>query len=224
MSNTIRTATALEIDFIMNLAAAEGWNPGLSDGSLFYHADPSGFLVMEEDGQLTGCVSAVRYDQHFGFLGLYIVKPDYRGKGCGIQLWNKALEYLGSRNTGLDGVVEQQDNYKRSGFRFAYNNVRYKYTTHGTEQANLQVSPLSSFGFETVSSFDRRHFPSDRGSFLHAWINQQDAIALGAGTGSDMKGYIVVRKFLEGYKAGPLFATDRHGNSPLAICSLSIAC
>jgi hypothetical protein len=27
----------------------------------------------------------------FGFLGFYIVKPEYRGKGYGIQIWNAGL-------------------------------------------------------------------------------------------------------------------------------------
>ena len=43
--------------------------------------------VDEADGALAGCVSAVSYDGRFGFVGLYIVAPQWRGHGIGWRLW-----------------------------------------------------------------------------------------------------------------------------------------
>ena len=40
MSFEIRTMTGAELDFAIDLAAAEGWNPGLHDADAFYAADP----------------------------------------------------------------------------------------------------------------------------------------------------------------------------------------
>ena len=40
-------------------------------------------------------------------------------------IWNAAMDSLAGRNVGLDGVVAQQDNYRKSGFRLAYRNVRF---------------------------------------------------------------------------------------------------
>ncbi|CAN5678757.1 hypothetical protein BH11ARM2_BH11ARM2_21040 [soil metagenome] len=39
------------------------------------------------DGEPVGCISAARYGDDLGFIGLYIVRPDYRGRGHGIALW-----------------------------------------------------------------------------------------------------------------------------------------
>ena len=50
-------------------------------------------------------MSAVAYGDGFGFIGLYIVKPEFRGKGLGMRLWEAGMAYLGDRNIGLDGVV-----------------------------------------------------------------------------------------------------------------------
>ena len=61
----------------------------------------------------------------FAFLGFYIVRPDLRGRGYGLRIWNAAVDHAGGRTIGLDGVVAQQENYKKSGFRLAYANVRY---------------------------------------------------------------------------------------------------
>src|SRR5262245_52787924 len=112
----IRTMTSGEIDFAIDLAAAEGWNPGLHDAANFHAADPAGFLVGVLDGEPTACISAVSYDGSFGFIGLYIVAPRHRGKGHGLAIWNAAMQRLAGHTVGLDGVVAQQENYRRSGF------------------------------------------------------------------------------------------------------------
>ena len=94
MSFIIRAMQQHEISLAIDWAAAEGWNPGLRDAECFYVADPKGFLLGELDGKPVGCISAIRYEEEFGFLGLYIVQPEYRGKGYGLKLWNAAMEYL----------------------------------------------------------------------------------------------------------------------------------
>ncbi|MFC4297233.1 GNAT family N-acetyltransferase [Castellaniella hirudinis] len=79
----IRTMRRDELNFAMDLAAREGWNPGLHDAASFYAADPGGFLISLLDDVPIGCISAVRYGDGFGFLGFYIVVPEHRGRGYG---------------------------------------------------------------------------------------------------------------------------------------------
>ena len=125
MTPTIRNATRDELDVILDWAAREGWNPGLADTGPFHAADPGGFLIAFMKDEPVGCISVVRYDASFGFLGLYIVRPEHRGRGYGMRLWQAGLAHLQGCTVGLDGVVAQQANYARSGFVYAYRNVRY---------------------------------------------------------------------------------------------------
>jgi GNAT superfamily N-acetyltransferase len=122
----IATMTAGQAPFAIRLAADEGWNPGLHDATGFFAADPAGFLIGYLDDEPIGCVSAVSYPGRFGFIGLYIVVPPHRGRGYGIRLWRAAMARLAGHNVGLDGVLSQQDNYRRSGFRMAHSNIRYE--------------------------------------------------------------------------------------------------
>ncbi|HEY3273255.1 MAG TPA: GNAT family N-acetyltransferase [Methanocella sp.] len=196
-----------DIELAIEWAAREGWNPGMSDGDCFYHTDPRGFFLGLLDGEPVGCISAVAYDGAFGFIGLYIVRPEYRGQGFGIRLWNVALEYLGDRNVGLDGVIAQQDNYKRSGFRLAYRNIRYEGVGHssGAEGlVDLEDVPLAG-----LVAYDAGIFPSPRPEFLRRWVCQPDGVAIGCQTNGRLSGYGVIRACRNGFKIGPLFADDR---------------
>jgi ribosomal protein S18 acetylase RimI-like enzyme len=200
----IRAMTRPEMDFAVDLAAAEGWNPGLHDAGVFRTADPGGFLVGLLDGEPIGCISAVSYAGAFGFIGLYIVAPPHRGQGYGIRLWKAAMQRLSGHNVGLDGVVAQQENYRRSGFALAYRNVRFEGSGGGATAADHVDA--RAVPFETLRTYDRRVFPAERPEFLRAWIDAPGTRALASFEGNTLRGYGAIRPCRTGFKIGPLFA------------------
>lgn len=207
-SYEIRTMRREELDIATEWAALEGWNPGLHDAEAFYAADPSGFFVGLLDGEPIASISAVAYDTAFAFIGFYIVKPEHRGQGYGLQIWNHAMQYVNGRNAGLDGVLAQQANYERSGFKLAYRNVRYEGRSGRLESDSSGVVPLSDLDMDDVLAYDRRHFPALRTAFLENWLRMPDSAVVGLVRGRELQGYGVVRRCRHGYKIGPLFAED----------------
>lgn len=205
---TIRPMTRPEIDLAVEWAAAEGWNPGLHDAESFHAADPEGFLVGLLDGEPVATISGVRYGQDFGFIGFYIVKPTYRGQGYGLRIWNAAMQRLAGRTVGLDGVVAQQDNYRKSGFALAWNNARYEGVGGGARPVDDAIVPLATVPIEALDAYDQAFFPDDRRAFLRAWIGQPGAAALGLVQDGRLAGYGMVRPCRSGAKIGPLFADD----------------
>ena len=202
----IRTMVRSEIGLAIEWAANEGWNPGLHDADCYFAADPNAFLIGLLSGKPIATISVVRYGETFGFLGFYIVSPEFRGQGYGIQIWNAGLKYLAGRNIGLDGVVDQQENYKKSGFNLAYRNVRYEGTGGGDYPEGAGIVDLASLQFEKVAFYDKPFFPVERSAFIKSWVKQPDSHALGACHAGKLSGYGVIRPCRKGYKIGPLFA------------------
>ncbi len=204
---TVRRMRADELGLIRAWATQEGWNPGVHDAAAFYAADPQGFFVAELAGDPAACISCVAYDDEFGFLGQYIVRPDARGRGYGVRTWAAGMAHLGIRNVGLDGVLDQQANYERSGFRFAHQHIRHEGDGGGSVPSG--VVPLSTVPFDQVVAYDRTCFPAERPVFLRRWVTLPDSAAFGVVGDGGLRGYGVIRRSVDGHKVGPLFADDR---------------
>jgi GNAT superfamily N-acetyltransferase len=221
----IQTMIQEQVNFAIELAANEGWNPGLHDASCFYNTDPRGFLIGLLDGRPIGCIGAVSYKATpgglpFGFIGCYIVIPEYRGLGYGIQLWRQAISKLSNHNIGLDGVVAQQANYQKSGFHYAYRNIRFMSVARPSSSDAAGVVAIQAVPFEDICVYDQKYFPAQRREFLHGWINMPDSKAVAYVEGNKITGYGMIRKCLVGYKIGPLFA-DRAEIAETLFSSLS---
>ena len=199
-----------EVDVAVAWAAREGWNPGLHDADCFHATDPTGFLLGMLGEQPIATISVVAYGDAFGFLGFYIVDPNERGKGYGIQIWRAGMAYLGERNVGLDGVVAQQDNYRKSGFALAYRNIRYggDVPRPTPRPGRLQLVPIDRVPFATLAAYDRPLFPAPREAFLRCWIARPGTVARAALSDGAIVGYGAIRPCRTGYKIGPLFAND----------------
>jgi len=205
----IRTMRPEEISIAVNWAAAEGWNPGLADDVCFASADSEGFFIGELDGEAAATVSCVNYGESFSFLGFYIVREDLRGRGYGLQIWNAAMAHAGARVIGLDGVVAQQDNYRKSGFMLAYANIRYGGTIAATAAPRENVVALSKIPFAAVDAFDATVFPAPRTAFLRCWIDVPGHVGRALIRDGALAGWGVIRPCRTGHKIGPLFADDR---------------
>lgn len=201
---TVRNMSRDELDVAVEWARAEGWNPGLHDAGAFWAADPHGYFAAEAGGAMIGAMSAVAYDDRFGFIGLFIVRPDYRGRTAGVQLARHGLAYLGARTIGADGVMARLRVYGNQGFGLAYTNIRFEGTCRaGACDACPEVSAAP---FSDLAAYDRTRFPAAREPFLRAWLAMPNARGVCALDGGRITGYGVIRRCHTGHKIGPLFA------------------
>lgn len=200
----IRPVTPAEMQTAVDWAAREGWNPGLHDAEKFLPTDPGGFLCGELDGEIVAFVSSVIYDQSYGFLGFFMVRPDLRGLGLGRRIANACFDRQGNRVAGLDGVIEQQETYKRWGFKMAFSSLRYQADGGGDVPKGL--TPISDVPWPLMAAYDASCFPAKREEFLKRWVDQPGGAALAVMADSELQGFGVLRPCREGFKIGPLFA------------------
>lgn len=207
---TYRLLIRPELDTVLSWAAAEGWNPGLSDADAFWAADPEGYWGMFLDDELIGSASTVSYGGKLGFVGLFIVKPELRGQGLGGAFWQFFIQRLEERLApgapmALDGVFARQPYYARSGFVFSHRNLRMAGTGVASLTRERHVVELSRLREEEIHAFDTVHFGVPRPAFLERWQHPSGGLALGW-LEDRVRGYGIIRPCQEGYKIGPLFA------------------
>jgi hypothetical protein len=205
----VRIMTRPEVDWAVQLAAAEGWNPGLHDSECFYRTDPQGFLIGLLEDKPIACISAVSYEGKFGFIGFYVVLPGYRGQGYGLQIWKSAIEHLQGHNIGLDGVPDQVTNYMKSGFSLYHHNYRFENIVAETpEEKDPGIVSAVEIPFDLICQYDSHCFPAERRNFLESWLHMPESAALVCVENGNLQGYGVVRKCGKGYKIGPLFSEN----------------
>ncbi|MFJ3194423.1 GNAT family N-acetyltransferase [Streptomyces griseoviridis] len=191
---------------VADWAADEGWNPGLTDAPAFFTQDPDGFFIGRLDGEPVSAISVVNYSADYAFLGFYLVRPDLRGRGLGLTTWKTALAHAGSRTVGLEGVVAQQDNYRRSGFELAHRTARFTGPAP-TAEVPAGVGPARPNDFADLLAYDSACGPADRPRFLEAWLTGPGHRAvLRRDSGDRLTGYGVVRPGRDALRVGPLFA------------------
>lgn len=201
-----------ELDAVLDWARQEGWNPGLHDAEAFWLADSQAFLGIDMEGELIGSGAIVSYGGEFGFMGLFMVRPGWRGRGLGRKFWIHRRDLLRSRlrsaaPISMDGVFAMQPFYAKGGFVFTHRNLRMEGVGVKSEGFTAPgLTDLAALPFGEVEAFDRRHFPGVRTEFLKNWIRPKNGRAIGFLEHGRLAGLGVSRPCLRGFKIGPLFA------------------
>jgi len=197
----IRPMTLTDLRLALEWAAGEGWNPGLEDAEAFYAADPEGFLMGWHGKTPVAAISAIRHSADFGFLGLYICHPDFRGDGYGWQIWQAAMQLFGNRTVGLDGVIEQQANYAKSGFQLSHSTQRYL----GKIEAD-SMQGFKSENPERLVAQDSKISGLNRPRYMQSWFANTKTRRTLATEACTALG--TIRQCRDGFKIGPLYAPD----------------
>ncbi|OKH87958.1 GNAT family N-acetyltransferase [Thalassospira sp. TSL5-1] len=208
----IRRLRPHNLTTMLQWATTEGWNPGDDDGAIFSATDPEGFWGLFDKKGLAATLSLVTYSADFAFIGFYMCRPDRRGQGLGLRLWNSVLEDAVAQTIGLDGVVDQQENYAKSGFELAHRNIRMAGTLPDpasfTPPADLYELHINDIAIADAYEQSLRLFGESRLSFLKGWIGTEKHTALALYGPMGIRGYGVIRPCQDGHKIGPLFAEN----------------
>ena len=205
----------LDLDGVKTLvrwAEEEGWNPGPNDADVYYTTDPDGFYGYYNEGKQIAGGSIVSYNKEFGFMGFFIVKPEFRSLGIGRKIWYQRRDMLLSRLNknapiGMDGVIAMQPFYKKGGFEILFRDERYerigtKFTT------DKNISSISDEDVDSILAYDKQCFGFSRPQFLKPWLKLPGNKTFKYVEDGKLRGFAMVRKANKGYKVCPLFADN----------------
>lgn len=198
-----------QVRTISEWAAAEQWNPGLYDVALAHAYDPDAFIALLHDGEMVGGGSIFSYRGEFGFMGLYIMRPDHRGQGLGGVLWRHRLRLLRARlqpgaAIGMDGVFGMAPFYARGGFQLAYRDLRFDGVAASGSDRGL--TPLTDVGFDAIAAYDLPFHPVDRSDFLRSWVMHPGFHSAAVVSEGEVRGYASLRPCRSGWRFGPVVA------------------
>ncbi len=200
------------LKILINWADEEGWKPGLNDADVFWKTDPDGYYGYYYNRELIAGGSIVSYDKQFGFMGFFIVKPEFRSHGIGRKLWYQRRDTLISRlnkgaSIGMDGVIAMQPFYKKGGFEIEFRDERHEKIGEKFI-IDKNIYAIEEKDFEDILAYDKQCFGFPRPQFLIPWLKQSNVKTFKYYDNSKLKGFAVIRKTNKGYKVCPLFADN----------------
>ncbi len=208
----IREMSEDELKLVITWAEAEGWNPGKFDSRSYFALDQKGHFLLQVGQTPIGAISVVRYDNYLSFIGLFIVRPEYRSKGYGKLLWDHAMRQIeGIKKTGLYAVPKEIPRYQKAGFKDRYHNFRYHQVSsqniENSSHLSVRIKSSASF-FENLCDYDQLYFGHSRKNFFESLFKMPQTWAFVSLSNKKVNGYGVIRPCKIGYRIGPLYCDN----------------
>ena len=187
-----------DIEAMMRLKDAAGWNQTEADLVRNLELEPEGCFAIDCDGRVVSTTTVVNYGTELAWIGMVVTDPEFRGRGFARALFAHALEWLDSRGVAcakLDASSMGEPLYRSFGFEVECAIERWvrKSLPHGRGSDEAQVA--SEF------QLDRRVFAADRARLLHS-LARIGSIDLGGGQ------YAMGRSGSNAAYFGPMIALD----------------
>ena len=177
---SIRLISNNEIEKVTDWAKLEGFAPGFDDISIYKNTDKQGIWVGCLNNEPIGSIACVKYNHSYGFIGLFIVKREFRKQGYGLMLWKHALNYLKDIDCiGLEAAPARLNDYQKWGFK--QSSITNRWKLYGFDNLpkqnfykdgphNFKVVPGHEISSEAVLNYDSQREPSPRPHFLNDWL------------------------------------------------------
>src|SRR5215208_1332775 len=76
------------------LSTTVGWNQTPADWRRLLRLEPAGCFCARVDGRVVGTATTTIYGSVMAWIGMVIVHQDFRRRGIGAALMNRALEHI----------------------------------------------------------------------------------------------------------------------------------
>lgn len=202
-----------DIDFAYELDVMEQWNDTRKDIERMFSYEPNGCFIAEINGKPVGHVFSISYGR-LGWIGLLIVKSEYRRRGIGTLLTKRAIDHLLSRKAKtikLEAEPTIANFYRKLGFVEEYDSLRFRRVSEKTTSMSIHcVSPLKKKEITKLAKFDAEYFGANRIKVLNGLYQDNSQLCFISYKRSRIIGYVMCRESESGYNVGPFVCTPEN--------------
>jgi GNAT superfamily N-acetyltransferase len=195
----IRIMTADDISAGVRLKEIAGWNQTEADWKRFLEASPQGCFVAEVNDKVCGTVTTIVFENRFAWVGMVLVDPEFRSRGLGTALLERAIQYLDDLKIAtikLDATPQGKPLYEKLGFVSEYEIERWslqRASPGDTRIPNRWVSASAELSLE-VLEIDREVFGADRSALLKSLHREAPEFTSSVLVGGIVQGYALGRR------------------------------
>lgn len=210
----LRVMREADIPAGMRLKEIAGWNQTAEDWRCFLEASPSGCFVAEVDGKVCGTAATIVYQNRFAWIGMVLVDPEYRSRGFGTQLLEKAIKHLDERQIAtikLDATPQGKPIYQRLGFVSEYELERWTLQRVIPDAKVGNCGPCESVSpklLELVLGKDREIFGANRSFLLNSLHRYASYLSVATSENGELEGYAFGRRGSFADHLGPWVAAN----------------
>jgi ribosomal protein S18 acetylase RimI-like enzyme len=223
----LRTMTEADIPAGMRLKEISAWNQTAQDWRRFLDASPNGCFVAQVDSRIVGTATTIRYEDKFAWIGMVLVDPEYRGRGIGTKLLEKAIAFLDEAKIPtmkLDATPLGKPLYEKLGFVTEYEIERLVLKRDAQDlppsRPKQAQGSISNPELDLVVAQDRELFGANRGDLLKSLRRDAPELTSAVWNDGKLQGYVFGRKGSFADHIGPLMATNRESCQSLVAAFL----
>lgn len=210
----IRPMGQADLADAVSLGTNEGWNQTEADWRRILGLCPQGCFAAHAPTTLVGTVTIIHYQQDLAWLGMMLVKREYRGQGIGRRLINSALNYCkdaGIKTVKLDATPAGKPLYTSCGFTSEATVERWEGLAESSPAPTPGVVGFDDSLRRQFYDLDRGAFRADRRELLDRLMAEGwgQAAIVADSSSRRLAGYGLSRPGSRAFYVGPIMACDR---------------
>ena len=205
---TVDVLSDADADDAFALSAGEGWNQTVADWKRLTQLEPTGCFAARDNGRMVATVTTITYGSALAWIGMMVVHADYRRRGIGAALMQRALDHALDSGVGvvkLDATPAGRPLYESLGFTAEAELERWQGLARRLAEPDRS---LASDDRDAMSSLDASAYGANRSRLLGSLVRDAASSPLVARSdGGRPVGYSLARRGRQATYLGPVVAT-----------------